>query len=166
MHWFQSLCHIISFTDHEIQNSLSWIIVEYWLWVSKRIFYWQFIMDGFQVPSPLKAQVTKRNYRKSWENCCHKKNITWERHVFNTRIQQPGETINQYVTNLRNIDIDIETPIPDTQDIQVDQGKDVNQPPENQILRCSTRTIRKPVGYDPSNSQTAWTLLRVTYPHH
>ena len=29
-------------------------------------------------------------------------NVTWERHVFNTRNQQPGETINQYGTDLRN----------------------------------------------------------------
>ena len=28
------------------------------------------------------------------------KNVTWERHKFNTRNQQPGETIDQYVTDL------------------------------------------------------------------
>ena len=54
-----------------------------------------------------------------------------------------------------SIDIDIETPIPGTQNIQDDQRKDVNQPLENRTLRRSTRTIRKPARYDPSNSQTA-----------
>ena len=41
-----------------------------------------------------------------------------------------------------SIDIDIETPNPGTQNIQDDQGKDVNQPLENQTLRRSTRTIQ------------------------
>ena len=34
--------------------------------------------------------------------CIPRKNVTWERHVFNIRNQQPGETVNQYVTDLRN----------------------------------------------------------------
>jgi len=34
--------------------------------------------------------------------CIPRKNLTWERHVFNTRNQQPGESIDQYVTDLRN----------------------------------------------------------------
>ena len=33
--------------------------------------------------------------------CKPRKNITWDRHVFNTRNQQMGETIDQYVTDLR-----------------------------------------------------------------
>ena len=33
--------------------------------------------------------------------CNPRKNITWERHVFNTRNQQMGEMIDQYVTNLK-----------------------------------------------------------------
>ena len=33
--------------------------------------------------------------------CNPRKNITWERHVFNTRNQQIGETIDQYVTDLK-----------------------------------------------------------------
>jgi len=28
------------------------------------------------------------------------KNITWERHIFNTRTQPPGENIDQYATDL------------------------------------------------------------------
>ena len=64
-----------------------------------------------------------------------------------------------------SIDIDIETPIPDTQNIQDDQG---NQPLENQTLRCSTRTIQKPARYDPLNSDCLNSLKRgdVTYPYH
>ena len=34
--------------------------------------------------------------------CIPRKNVTWERHVFNTRNQRPGETIDQYITDLRN----------------------------------------------------------------
>ena len=33
--------------------------------------------------------------------CNPRKNVTWERHIFNTRNQQPGETIDQYVTDLK-----------------------------------------------------------------
>ena len=35
------------------------------------------------------------------EYCTPRKNITWERHIFNTRAQQPGENIDQYSTDLR-----------------------------------------------------------------
>ena len=35
------------------------------------------------------------------EYCNPRKNITWERHKFNTRNQQVGETIDQYVTDLK-----------------------------------------------------------------
>jgi hypothetical protein len=34
--------------------------------------------------------------------CMPRKNVTWERHIFNTRDQQPGEAIDQYVTDLRS----------------------------------------------------------------
>ena len=34
---------MISLRDHKIQNSLSWVIVEYWCRVTKRIFHWRFI---------------------------------------------------------------------------------------------------------------------------
>ena len=33
--------------------------------------------------------------------CNLRKNITWERHKFSTQNQQPGESIDQYVTNLK-----------------------------------------------------------------
>ena len=33
--------------------------------------------------------------------CIPRKNVTWERHAFNTRNQRPGETIDQYITDLR-----------------------------------------------------------------
>ena len=33
--------------------------------------------------------------------CTPRKNITLERHIFNTRTQQPGESIDHYVTDLR-----------------------------------------------------------------
>ena len=34
--------------------------------------------------------------------CTPRKNITWERHVFNSRNQKQGETIDQYTTELRS----------------------------------------------------------------
>ena len=34
--------------------------------------------------------------------CKPRKNITWERHIFNSRNQKPGETIDEYVTDLRS----------------------------------------------------------------
>lgn len=34
--------------------------------------------------------------------CKPRKNITWERHIFNTRNQKSSEPIDQYVTDLRN----------------------------------------------------------------
>ena len=33
--------------------------------------------------------------------CTPRKNVTWERHVSNTRSQKPGETIDEYITDLR-----------------------------------------------------------------
>ena len=35
------------------------------------------------------------------EYCTPRKNITWERHIFNTKVQQPGESIDHYATDLR-----------------------------------------------------------------
>ena len=37
---------------------------------------------------------------KSEAYCNPRKNVTWERHVFNNRIQQPGEPIDHFVTDL------------------------------------------------------------------
>ena len=34
--------------------------------------------------------------------CTPRKNVTWDRYVFNSRSQQPGERIDQYVTDLRS----------------------------------------------------------------
>ena len=40
--------------------------------------------------------------------CSPQKNLTFERHIFNTRSQQQGESIDQYVTDLRKISSDCE----------------------------------------------------------
>ena len=37
------------------------------------------------------------------QHCTPKRNVTYERHVFNTRNQNTGETIDGYVTELRKI---------------------------------------------------------------
>ena len=35
--------------------------------------------------------------------CYPRKNLTYERHIFNARYQQAGENVNAYVTGLKNI---------------------------------------------------------------
>ena len=51
------------------------------------------------------AEADKKKLDKIMEKfeayCTPRKNVTWDRHVFNSRTQQPGETIDQYVTDLR-----------------------------------------------------------------
>ena len=41
--------------------------------------------------------------KKFEQYCTPKKNVTFERHVFNTRSQGPGEIIDSYVTELRKL---------------------------------------------------------------
>ena len=52
--------------------------------------------------SPGDEKKLQKVVEKFDAHCIPQINVTWERHMFNTRIQQPGETIDQYVTNLRN----------------------------------------------------------------
>ena len=47
-----------------------------------------------------KRKVTKI-LEKFEAHCIPQRNITWERHVFNTRSQRDGETTDQYVTDLK-----------------------------------------------------------------
>ena len=47
------------------------------------------------------AMVVSRIVEKFSAYCTPKKNVTYERHVFNTRNQKQGETIDQYITELR-----------------------------------------------------------------
>ncbi len=55
---------------------------------------------SFDVPGDEKK--LNKLIEKFEAQCIPRKNLTWERHVFNTRNQQPGETIDQYVTDLRS----------------------------------------------------------------
>ena len=41
--------------------------------------------------------------KKFQDYCIPKKNVTFERHVFNTRSQGTAETIDSYVTELRKL---------------------------------------------------------------
>ena len=43
----------------------------------------------------------EKKLEKIEEYCTPWKNITWKRHIFNTRVQRTGETIDQYVTDLQ-----------------------------------------------------------------
>ena len=60
----------------EVYNTFSWLTANYKNKVDK-------IMENFD------------------QYCNPRKNVTWERHKFNTRNQQPGETIDQYVLDLK-----------------------------------------------------------------
>ena len=58
------------------------------------------------IPSPgMQKQTRKRKVHKLMEKfevyCTPRQNVTWDRHFFNSRTQQPGKTIDQYVTDLR-----------------------------------------------------------------
>ena len=56
------------------------------------------------IPLHGKPKMTKRRWAKSLRSLrptpIPEKNITWERHAFNSRNQQSGETINKYATDL------------------------------------------------------------------
>jgi hypothetical protein len=56
-------------------------------------------------PLNLHLMTTKRKHpkflKKFDEYCKPKRNLTVERHIFNSRMQQPGESFDQYVTDPR-----------------------------------------------------------------
>ena len=58
--------------------------------------------NTFSFESPGDKKKLQKVLEKFDAHCIPQKNVMWERHVFNTRIQQLGETIDQYVTDLRN----------------------------------------------------------------
>ena len=60
------------------------------------------VFNTFSFETPGDEKKVDKVLEKFDAHCEPRKNITWERHVFNTRNQQPGETIDQYVTDLRN----------------------------------------------------------------
>uniref|UniRef100_A0A1X7U4B0 Retrotransposon gag domain-containing protein n=1 Tax=Amphimedon queenslandica TaxID=400682 RepID=A0A1X7U4B0_AMPQE len=53
--------------------------------------------DESEEVNPNDAVKLSKLLDKFEEYCISRKNITWERHVFNTRNQQPDETVDQYV---------------------------------------------------------------------
>ena len=59
------------------------------------------IYNTFSWPTADDKNKVDKIMEKFDQYCNPRKNITWERHKFNTRNQQPGETIDQYVTDLK-----------------------------------------------------------------
>ena len=59
------------------------------------------LFNTFAFESPGDEKKLDKLEEKFEAYCIPRKNVTWERHVFNTRNQQPGETVDQYVTILR-----------------------------------------------------------------
>ncbi len=60
------------------------------------------VFNSLSFENPSDEKKLDKLVEKFEKYCIPRKNVTWERHVFNTRCQQPGETIDQYVTVLRN----------------------------------------------------------------
>ena len=59
------------------------------------------VYNTFSWPSPDNKNKVDKIMEKFIQYCNPRKNVTWERHKFTMRNQQPGETINQYVTDLK-----------------------------------------------------------------
>ena len=58
------------------------------------------VFNTFSFDNPGDAKKLDKLVEQFEAYCNPRKNVTWERHVFNTRRQQSGETIDQYVTDL------------------------------------------------------------------
>ena len=61
------------------------------------------VYDTFTWETEGENQKLEKVYEKFEAHCAGKKNITYERYVFNTRSQLPGEDIDSFVTALRNL---------------------------------------------------------------
>ena len=59
------------------------------------------VFNTFEFPSDEYKEKTFEILKKFDEYCNPKRNLTVERHIFNSRMQQPGESFDQYVTDLR-----------------------------------------------------------------
>ena len=59
------------------------------------------VYNTFSWPTADDKNKVDKIMEKFDQYCNPRKNVTWERHKFNTRNQQPGETIDQYVTDLK-----------------------------------------------------------------
>ncbi|PIK34001.1 hypothetical protein BSL78_29182 [Apostichopus japonicus] len=60
------------------------------------------IYNSFQWQEAGDEKTLNKLMEKSEEYCAPRKNVTWERHIFNTTNQKQHETIDYYVTELRN----------------------------------------------------------------
>ncbi|KAJ8044099.1 hypothetical protein HOLleu_11471 [Holothuria leucospilota] len=59
------------------------------------------IYNSFKWDKEEDSKILEEVLKKFESYCNPRKNVTWERHVFNTRVQQPSESIDQYVTDLK-----------------------------------------------------------------
>ena len=59
------------------------------------------VYNTFSWPTADDKNKVDKIMEKFDQYCNPRKNVTWERHKFNTRNQQPGETIDQYVIDLK-----------------------------------------------------------------
>ena len=59
------------------------------------------VFNTFEFASEEDKEKPAEILKKFDEYCNPKRNLTVERHVFNSRMQQPGESIDQYITDLR-----------------------------------------------------------------
>jgi hypothetical protein len=59
------------------------------------------VFNTFEFASDEDKEKTSEILKTFDEYCNPKRNLTVERHIFNSRMQQPGESFDQYVTDLR-----------------------------------------------------------------
>jgi hypothetical protein len=59
------------------------------------------VFNTFEFASDEGKEKTSEILKKFDEYCNPKRNLTVERHIFNSRMQQPGESFDQYVTDFR-----------------------------------------------------------------
>ena len=95
--------------------------------------------------------------------CNPRKNVTWERHIFNTRTrnQQPGETIDQYVTDLRTKTCEFGTLIDGCIRDRI-VGGIIDDSMRNRLLQKADLTLEKAIDMCRSSEMTAAQMKTLT----
>ena len=95
--------------------------------------------------------------------CNPRKNVTLERHLFNTRNQQPGETIDQYVTDLKTKAKSCEiSTLSDSLIRDRIVGSIINDSTRSRLLRTTDLTLEKAVDMCRASETTAAQMKTLT----
>ena len=87
--------------------------------------------------------------------------MTWEYHLFNTRNQQPGETIDQYVTDLRTKTCEFGTLIDGCIRDRI-VGGIIDDSMRNRLLQKADLTLEKAIDMCRSSETTAAQMKTLT----